>query len=195
MKIINLFVAVLIAGSLTSCVMEPAKQDDLKGLKKNIRVDVDSDVEENFNLALLHLKKEEYDDAIVLLKKVIAEEKRVPAPFINLGMAYNKKGELEKAEQNLLAAVNIELTHPIANNQLGMLYRKEGRFNDAKKAYTNALTEYPDNLPVIKNLGILCELYMRDLVCALEQYEHYLNLKPDDETMKIWVADLSRRIK
>jgi len=46
---------------------------------------------------------------------------------------------------------------------------------------------------VIKNLGILCEIYMRDLPCALEQYEHYLELIPDDKTMNIWVSDVSRR--
>jgi len=195
MKLINLIVIAMLVLSLLSCVLEPSRPDDSAGTEKKLVVNVDADIEEKFNLALSHLKNEEYDTAILLLEQIIADEKRVPAPFINLGMAYNNKGELQKAEENFLLALKIDLTNPVANNQLGLLYRKKGRFDDAKKAYTNALTEYPDNLAVLKNLGILCELYMRDLVCALEQYEHYLSLQPDDKTMKIWVTDLGRRVK
>lgn len=190
---IKLFVSLLVLIGLYSCVMEPTKQSAI--IEKDKKIEIDSNVEEDFNLALNYLKNEKYDDAIVLLEKVIEKEKRLPAPFVNLGMAYNKKADFKKAEQNLLWALKIELTHPVANNQLGLLYRKKGRFKDAKKAYTNALTEYPDNLSILKNLGILCEIYMRDLPCALKQYEHYLNLQPDDKTMKIWVADLTQRLK
>jgi len=195
MKMLKFIVLYLTIIGLSSCVMETTKPSAQDSSQKAQSVEVDSDVEDDFNAALVHLKATEYDAAIVLLEKVIAEEKRVSAPFTNLGMAYNKKGDEKKAEEYFLMAVNVELTNPVANNQLGLLYRKKGQFNDAKKAYTNALTEYPDYLPVVKNLGILCELYMRDLPCALKQYEHYLSLQPDNKTMKIWVSDLSNRIK
>lgn len=193
MKLLKLLLFFLLLMNLVSCVTDSTKPSN--EMEKHKMVEIDSDVEDDFNSALSHLKSEEYDEAILLLEKIIAEEDRVPAPFINLGMAYNKKGDSENAEKYLLKAVNIELTHPVANNQLGLLYRKKGRFNDAKKAYTNALTEHPDYLPVVKNLGILCELYIRDFPCALQQYEHYLNLEPENKTMKIWVSDLSRRVK
>lgn len=201
MKLLNLLgyiksvVLMIIIMSLISCVMQPANFDKQATARKIEITDIDSDIEDDFNAALSHLKSAEYDEAISLLNKVISEEKRVPAPFVNLGMAYEKKGDLKQAEKYLLEAVNIELTHPVANNQLGLLYRKQGRFDDARKAYSNALTEHPDYLPVIKNLGILCEIYIRDLVCALLHYEHYLSLQPDDKTMKIWVVDLGRRVK
>jgi len=195
MKMLKFIVLYLTIIGLSSCVMETTKPSAQDSSQKAQSVEVDSDVEDDFNAALVHLKATEYDAAIVLLEKVIAEEKRVSAPFTNLGMAYNKKGDEKKAEEYFLMAVNVELTNPVANNQLGLLYRKKGQFNDAKKAYTNALTEYPDYLPVVKNLGILCELYMRDLPCALKQYGHYLSLQPDNKTMKIWVSDLSNRIK
>lgn len=194
MSMLKLVVAVLIAVQV-SCVMESTKPSMSTSVSKFELIEIDSDVEDDFNAALSHLKQEEYDDAILLLEKVIAVEHRVPAPFINLGMAYSKKGDEPSAEKHLLNAVKLELTNPVANNQLGLLYRKKGQFDDAKKAYTNALTEYPDYLPVVKNLGILCELYMRDFPCAMKQYEHYLSLQPDNKSMKIWISDLSRRIK
>lgn len=184
---------VILSLLVVSCVKD-VKQDDSSVFKKQANVEIDSDIEDTFNTALIHLKAEEYDQAIGLLEQVIAEEKRVAAPYVNLGIAYDRKGDKKSAEKYLLEAVNVDLTHPVANNQLGLLYRKQGRFDDARKAYTNALTQYPDYLPVIKNLGILCELYIRDLPCALAQYEHYQSLEPDDKTMKIWISDLSRRV-
>ncbi len=191
-RYIALYVVIM---SLLSCVMQTSKPavDNIKPVAEII--EIDSDVEDDFNEALLLLKSKNYDAAIVLLEKVILKESRVSAPYTNLGMAYNEQGNVKKAEEYFLEALGVELTNPVANNQLGLLYRKQGRFADARKAYTNALTEYPDYLPVVKNLGILCELYMRDLACAVKQYEHYLSLQPDDKTMKIWLADLSQRLR
>jgi len=180
---------------LASCVGVPEKEPQKEELKKPEVLNIDADVEEKFKLALSRIKSGEYDQAISLLEQLIAEEKRLPAPFVNLGIAYEKKGDNKQAEKYFLEALNIDLAHPVANNQLGVLYRKQGRFSEARKAYTNALTKHPDYLPVIRNLGILCEIYLRDLPCALQQYEHYLDLQPDDKNMKIWVADLSRRLK
>ena len=109
-------------------------------------------------------------------------------------MAYRHTGNEKLAEENLLKALAIDQAQPVANNELGMLYRRQGRFDDAKKVYINALSEYPDYLPVIKNLGILCDIYMRDPQCALEQFEKYQQYDPEDKTVKIWIADLKTRI-
>lgn len=189
-KVIVLFLFMLL---LFSCVSDPSKIDEQGDYQELKIVDLDSDIEDMFEEAVSYLKSEKYDEAIKLLERLIELEKRVPTPYINLAMAYEIKGDREKAEKNLLEAVKVDLAHPVANNQLGMLYRKLGRFDDAKKAYTNALSRNPDYLPVLKNMGILCELYMRDLPCALKHYELYLNLRPDDKTLKIWVSDLKNR--
>ena len=179
---------------LVSCVSDPSKVDGQEPYQELQIVDLDSDIEDMFDEAVGYLKAEKYDRAIKLLEELIELEKRVPTPYINLAMAHEIKGNKDKAEKYLLQAVKLDLAHPVANNQLGMLYRKLGRFDEAKKAYANALTRNPDYLPVLKNMGILCELYMRDLSCALKHYEQYLDLRPDDKTMKIWVSDVSRRV-
>lgn len=157
-------------------------------------VSVSSDVQATFDQALKLLQEEQYDTAITLLSSVIEREKRLTAPYINLAMAYRKKGDDKQAEESLLKALAIDNTQPVANNELGIIYRKQGRFTDAKKVYITALSEYPDYLPVIKNLGILCDIYMRDPQCALEQFEKYQQQVPDDKTIKIWIADLKARI-
>ena len=181
----------LVTLMLTACAIEPSRQS---GKLRETVVSVDSDVQALFERAVQALGRDEYDTAISLLHTVIEREQRLTAPYINLAMAYVKQGDNTRAEENLMKALDIDLANPVANNELGMLYRKQGKFADARKAYTNALTENPDYLPVIKNLGILCDLYMRDFQCALEQYESYQDQVPDDKTMQIWIADLKRRI-
>ena len=175
---------------INGCVTQPGKSSSIKSQD----ISVSSDVQKTFDQALQLLEQEQYDTAITLLNSVVERETRLTAPYINLAMAYRHKGDDKQAEENLLKALAIDNTQPVANNELGIIYRKQGRFADAKKVYVTALSEYPDYLPVIKNLGILCDIYMRDPQCALEQFEKYQQQVPEDKTIKIWIADLKARI-
>ena len=185
-QIFIVFLLVLLNG----CVPQSGNSSRVK----SENVVVSNDVQKTFDQAIVLLEQEQYDTAISLLETVIEREKRLTAPYINLAMAYRETGDEKQAEENLLKALAIDQAEPVANNELGILYRKQGRFEDAKKAYSNALAEHPDYLPVIKNLGILCDIYMRDPQCALEQFEKYQQQVPDDKTIEIWIADLKARM-
>ncbi|AMX01832.1 tetratricopeptide repeat protein [Microbulbifer thermotolerans] len=158
-------------------------------------VRVSGSVNRDFERSLEYLREENYAAAIELLQSVIEREKRLPAPYINLAIAYYKNGDEKHAEEALLQARDLDSTHPVTANELAVLYRKQGRFTEARKIYTDALAENPDYLPLIKNLGILCDLYQQDIQCALAQFEKYLSLSPEDKEVAIWVADLKRRAK
>jgi tetratricopeptide (TPR) repeat protein len=190
------FFIYLLCVFLFSCAGGDLKQDADTGVmnKKLIHVDVDSDVESDFKSAIALLQQEQYTQAIVVLKSVIEREQRLPAPYVNIAIAYNRLGETKDAELNLISALKLDIAHPIANNELGLLYRKTGKFNAARTAYENAIKEHPDYLPAKRNLGVLCDLYMHDFECALEQFEDYLELNPDDKDAVIWVADVKRRL-
>jgi tetratricopeptide (TPR) repeat protein len=90
--------------------------------------------------------------------------------------------------------LSLEPDNPIANNEYGLLYRKTGRFNEARQLYESLLAKYPYYPLVHKNLGILCDIYLRDYQCALKEYEFYSGAEPDDKTAKIWIADVQRRL-
>ena len=175
---------------ISGCATQPGTSAGKTGQD----VVVSNDVQNTFDQAHQLLQEKQYDTAISLLNSVVEREKRLTAPYINLAMAYRHKGDEKLAEENLLKALAIDNTQPVASNELGIIYRKQGRFKDAKKVYITALSEYPDYLPVIKNLGILCDIYMRDPQCALEQFEKYQQQVPDDKTIKVWIADLKTRI-
>ncbi len=155
---------------------------------------VDPEVREEFQQAVMLLKEEKYPEAIRLLKAVTGKASKFSGPHINLGIAYARTGELEKAEESLKKALELNPYHPVANNELGLVYRKTGRYTEARQIYESLLTMYPDYLPVRKNFGVLCDIYIQDLSCAVEQYEAYLEGKPDDEKVKIWVADVKSRM-
>jgi Tfp pilus assembly protein PilF len=177
--------------AITACTSQPGKPS---AIRKSESVSVHSGVQRSFDQALKLLQDQQYDTAIELLNSVIEREKRLTAPYINMAMAYRYKGDDKQAEKYLLEALNIDRSQPVANNELGLIYRKQGRFEDAMNAYNNALAENPDYLPVIRNLGILCDLYLQDTRCALEQFEKYQQQVPDDKNIKIWIADLKARM-
>jgi len=182
---------------LASCSGGGVKQGDtdVSIIKKEASyIDVDWEVEQDFNSAMSLIQQGDNEKAVVVLKSVVEREQRLPAPYINLAVAYKNLGDTKAAEENLISALKLDINHPVANNELGLLYRKTGKFKAARTAYENAIKAYPDYLPVKRNLGVLCDLYMHDFECALEQFENYLDLKPDDKTMAIWVADVKRRL-
>lgn len=184
------FAVAILVLSLVAC----AGGGTRSGAARVIVDDIDEDVNDDFERSVVMLNNKEYDKAIKVLKSVIDREKRAPAPYVNLGMAYVKKGDNKQAEEYFHKALELELGHPEANNELGQLYRKSGRFREARKAYRNVLADNPDYLPAIRNLGILCEIYMHDLKCALQQFEELLSYTPDDEQVQIWVTDLKQRL-
>ncbi|WP_299944913.1 tetratricopeptide repeat protein [uncultured Microbulbifer sp.] len=156
-------------------------------------VRISGSVNRDFERSLDYLAEAEYESAIALLQSVVAREQRLPAPYINLGIAYYRVGNEKDAEDAFLRALALDEKHPVATNELAALYRRQGRFVDARHIYVHALAENPEYLPLIKNLGILCDLYLQDLQCALAQFQQYVQLEPQDRDVSIWLADLKRR--
>lgn len=155
---------------------------------------LDPEISEKFRHAVKLIKDKEYKDAIEILLEVTNSTDKHSAPYINLAIAYSETGNIQDAEEILLKAIKINPTHPVTNNELALVYRKTGRFSEAKKTYENIIKNFPQFLPARKNLGILCDLFMNELGCAIEQYEAYLSIRPNEKEMKIWLIDLKRRV-
>jgi tetratricopeptide (TPR) repeat protein len=154
----------------------------------------DSESANDFERAVVMMQAGDYASASTVLEKVIERTPGVTAPYINLAIACRHNGKPELAEQHLQKALQLIPAHPVASNEYGLLLRKAGRFAEARAIYEKTLSTFPDYSPAHKNLGILCDIYMKDLACALEHYESYSEAVPKDEQVKLWVADLRVRL-
>jgi len=148
----------------------------------------------DFERAVAMLNDQDYGQAIDLLEKVIQQSPGVTAPYINIAIAYAHIGKPEQAEVHLKTALSLVPQHPVACNEYGLLCRKSGRFAEARTVYESAIANFPDYYPLHRNLGILCDLYLNDLACALEHYEIYSEARPEDKQVKLWIADLRARL-
>ena len=188
----------VLAGCATDGKVKPALverlDDDREGFIIMEVPQMDEASRRDFQRAVDLLNDKKYGQAIELLEKVIEQSPGVTAPYINMAIAYRQIGKLEKAEEQLKTALLLVPEHPVACNEYGILYRKTGRFAEARTIYEKALSRFPDYYPVHRNLGILCDLYLNDLACALKHYEIYSEASPEDKRVKSWIADLRARL-
>lgn len=147
----------------------------------------------DFDSAVRALEQKQYDSAIAQLVEVTKAAPDATSAHIDLAIAYRETNDLERAEASLKKALELNSRHPVALNELGIVYRKTGRFAEARKSYEQVLALYPGFHFARRNLAILCDVYLRDAKCALEQYQLYLQAVPGDEKAAMWVADLRAR--
>jgi Flp pilus assembly protein TadD len=168
-------------------------QDDI-GFTIAEEVSVDDRVRQEYEDALRLLEQGSVQDGVVGMKAISDAAPTLVAPLIDLGVAHNVTGDLQEAETYLLAAISLQPDHLVAHNELGIVYRKSGRFSEARQSYESALNIYPGYHHARRNLAILCDLYLADLQCALDNYEAYMKTVPGDKEAEIWIADLRYRI-
>lgn len=155
---------------------------------------ISNNIRQDYDQALFLLEQGRHDQGISLLETVAAAEPDLSAPHIDLGVAYHIAGDLDAAEASLQLALESNPNHPIAHNELGIVYRKTGRFAEAKRSYEAALAIYPGYHYARRNLAILCDLYLADLGCALQNYEAYMATVSSDDEALMWIKDIRYRI-
>ena len=191
----------LLALALSGCSTSPTKTPksvstrDETGFTITQEIRVSGRVRSNFEKAMGLLEQGQVEAGVALLQEVAADAPQVTTAHIDLAIAYGRLDDLEKAEASLERALVLNPRHPVAHNELGIVYRRTGRFEEARQSYQRALDVHPDFHFARRNLAILCDMYLTDLSCALENYEIYAMAVPDDEQAAMWIADLRNRLE
>lgn len=191
-----LLIPLALAGCSTSVPTRSPTRVDVQqeiGFTITEQARIAGNLRDEYQQALAMLEQGQHERGIALLEAVATAAPQVSAPRIDLGIAYHRSGNLEAAERNLLLALEINPDHPVALNELGIVYRKAGRFAEARQSYQAALEIYPGYHYARRNLAVVCDLYLADHGCALENYDAYLATVDGDEEASMWAADLRIR--
>jgi tetratricopeptide (TPR) repeat protein len=157
---------------------------------------VTDEMRADYESAVRMLKEDQNEPGIALLVKVTEQAPTLTAltaAHIDLGMAYARTGNLDNAEASLKSALVLNSHQPAAYNEIGLLQGRRKEFAKARASYEKALAESADFQYAHRNLAIVCDLYLGDYACALEHYEAYSRLVPDDGDVVKWIADLKKR--
>jgi len=182
-----------------STTPEPAEQatQQRSGTSSGLRqVEVEPEVQEAFNQAVVVLKSGQHKQAIKDFKKVARMEPKLAAPYINIAIAYRRLGDLKNANESVQTALKKDSRSPEALNIQGLLQRVSGNLKGAQKSYEKALSIYPNYAEAHLNLAMLCDIYLVDWSCAKAHYGQYQKIQgKKDKQVAGWVADLDRRMK
>jgi Flp pilus assembly protein TadD len=166
---------------------------DAGGFTITQQASASAEVRADYEAAVRMLEEARYEPAIALLIEVTERAPDVTAAHIALGIAYARSGDLDSAETSLQKSLELNPQHPAAYNELGLVQRRKGLFAESRASYEAALAQFADFHYAHRNLAVLCDLYIGDDACALEHYEAYSRLVPEDVEVDKWIADLRNR--
>jgi tetratricopeptide (TPR) repeat protein len=141
-----------------------------------------NDAEAYAHLGLLEARQEHYKDAIVLYRKALSLNPKMPGLRLNLGLSYFKAGDLPGALQTFEPLLQSEpKSSPEALRMvtlIGLAHYGMGEYAAAVPYLKQATAADPGNLPFRLSLAQSC-LRTKQYQCVLDVYREILTLNAE----------------
>ncbi|VAW59276.1 hypothetical protein MNBD_GAMMA08-297 [hydrothermal vent metagenome] len=189
-NVIKFLLLVMVSIVLSACEVAPLKHDKWE----TPDAVVSEEIKQRYAYALQLMGAGNTEAAIRVLNHVSQLDDSLSGPYANRGLIYLKLENREKAQQQFELALERNSRNVTALNQMGIFLREKKEFKAARLNYETALTINKNHLNAHLNLGILCDIYLQDKVCAVEHFEAYQSLNGEDETVANWLVDLREQL-
>ncbi|MCD8521580.1 MAG: tetratricopeptide repeat protein [Saccharospirillaceae bacterium] len=188
----SLLLLVLLLGGLQGCSLLVTKPEVVDSMPQE--QPLPPELIEAYNAGLELLRDEEFAAAEKHWQELAETYDGYPGVWTNLALVQYRLEDYAKGLESLNRAIAIKQDFCPAYKILGLVQREMGQFTAAESSYQTAVQCDPADAQVRYNLGILYDLYLHDLVKALEQYQLAQSMMSEpDATLAIWIADLERR--
>jgi len=159
-------------------------------------IQINAEIKKTYKDVAAMNRLKNYSQAISLLSIIQVKYPQLSGPDYQKARIYFNQGKFDQA----LIAIDSSLKNNQRNyyslNLKGIILREQGEFDEAREIYLIAIEIYPPYPNSHLNLGVLADIYMRELSLALIQYREYMALVGgQDKTVANWVLELERRVK
>jgi arylsulfatase A-like enzyme/tetratricopeptide (TPR) repeat protein len=125
----------------------------------------------------IYMGKLKYAEALPYLEKAVEIQPKISRSQLNLAGCLVGLKQYGRAETMLKKIIQESSTFPLANYNLGLLYEEQGKLEEARAAYAQEVTNYPQEFKARFNLGkILFKL--GDRAGSLEQMRDVVKINP-----------------
>lgn len=188
MKYSKYLLSLMMVITLSACVTSPLQQPVATTPV------VSPEVMQKYQSALRLMKLGKHEAALKVFAAVSLMDDRLSGPYVNSGLIYLQQDKKDAASTAFRQAIERKPDNATALTQLAVLQREDFQLEVARGNYQKAVDAEPDHGHAHLNLGILCDIYLRDYACARDHYEAYLHINGEDADVKNWLIDLRERM-
>ena len=194
--ILGTLLSVLVIGCAGSPKQAPKSEQAAQTKTAAADVKIPPSARQQYDEAIAAMQSGNIPQAKNILSNLTKAYPDISGPYVNLGIIHFRADEIDQAEAAFQQALKVNPDSAVSLNHLGIIYRGKGKFAEARSNYERALELEPNYAYAHLNYGILLDLYLGELDDALEEYQTYQELTPEeDKEVSKWIVDLQRRIK
>lgn len=144
----------------------------------------------SYDQALAHMAEAKPKPAEKQLAQLLQNRPNVAELWLNLALSQYQQEAYEQTAKTLQALQGRFGSIAQASNLAGLVAVKNGEFAQAEAHYEKALELNPAYDNALYNMALLQDVYLQNVAAAVEFYDRYLALRPDDTDTKNWAEGL-----